>query len=502
MESNAEWNTTRFTDTHTNAIEGMDVQRQYPKPEMGDFSILPPLPPNPNVFPVSSNDAPDPDEPGTYFRTDDYNDDDVPFADGGEDLFGEKTIPHKALPKNTAVNPVLTDVLNTLENDAKADMNDLKKRFADLVTGVNYEKFDLPQFRILIKKILTFFPELIDTIIQSIALAFVDLYYLAETGISAVDVKKLDKNADISSLKKQIYCMLAIPFAYVVAYNWWFIFTTDVPYMKIGQTLQANKVSDFFLDCPMTPLVMLNYILIGFKYSKKGQSLTSLLVKLRPFLCLIIFGFIVMTYFAVFYTTSYFKKTMTDAIDSKENKLYSLVFSIVIIAFVFNKIFFMNKAIIPGVLAAFKAIASPITFIVMRIIQFLFILVFVPFSMLAVLFYLMAHSFFGIFMYGGSWSQTIRSIQYDVENTVPKVENENCFNDPWYMKLLRWVNKYLYAYRLYIIFAIAFIMNIASTFQDFKSESLKMAIFGFYLFCILAYCVFLGRRLYADFVSR
>jgi hypothetical protein len=274
-----------------------------------------------------------------------------------------------------------------------------------------------------------------------------------------------------------------------------------VPYVNVSQKVQENKVTDFFLDSILTPTHYANKWLLGSKQRFLGRILGGLLKRFRPFLCLIVCGFIVMTYFAVFYTTGYFKKTMVDAIDSNDNTLYSLIFSMVIISFVFNKIFFMNKAIIPGVLAAFKALTNPITFIVMRILQFVGILVFVPLSMVCFMLYLLVHSLFGIMMYGGgfgAWSTVLHKIDSDVKNSIPEV-NETCFADPWYMKALRWLNKYLYDYRMYILFGIAIIINLVSTFVDLKSKDLQISVMWIYLIFLLVYFVLFGRRIKNDF---
>lgn len=468
------------------------------------MAILAPPPPNPNLYakPSYLEELPDENDETRFYRMDDYDENvklQIPedVLKETEVKFGIETDPDAVVEhKKTEppVNPVLVEVKNSMDEDMETAKNNIRERFRQLVTGVDYDHFTVEQFRILMHKIVNFFPDVIDTCVHSVALLYVDFFYLKTNELSKLnkefakhDQQQKDKNADIFTVKKQLYCILAIPFTLLISYNWWFLFNSDMGYVPIGTKIDENSATEFLLGLNVKPLSVLNYLLLGFKESKRGKYITEVLSAFSQFKCLLMFAFILFTYFAVIKTTPYFKQTMNDVIDSRQNKLYSTVFTIVVLAFVFNKMLFMDKPIIPKVFAVFKVISSPLTHICTLIIRFLVILIMMPVSMFAIMLYLIVLSFGGILINTGDWSGTLHSIDYDVTHAVSDADAANCFIDPWYMKLLRGLNVSLYKYRMFIIFGIMLILNSVSTLSEMKSNTMRMSVFGFYIILIVLY---------------
>jgi hypothetical protein len=527
MENSTQWKSKWFSkDSKKDSQptkEGYvgEVQRKYPKPQIGigGIAVLAPPPPNPNLYskPSYSENILDtqPEDENRFNQRDDY-DPNVILQTPEEVLretevkFGIETDPlivetAKATESEEPENPVLAEVKNDMMDDLEASKNNIKERFRQLVTGVDYEHFTIDQFRILIRKIVNFFPDLIDTCVHSVAMLYVNMFYLKIDELSKLNEefsKKnpvvKEKNEDIYVVKKQLYCILAIPLTLLISYNWWFLFSSDIGYIPIGKQIDENSASEFLVGLNMKPLSVLNYLLLGFKEGNTGKSITKLLSRFSEFKCLFMFGFIVFTYFALIRSTPYFKQTMNDVIDSKQNKMYSVVFTIVVLAFVFNKILFMDKPIVPKVFAIFKVITSPITFIITLIVRFLVILIMMPISMFGIMLYLIFLSFGGILFNTGDWSGTLHNIDYEIRHVVPDADNTNCFIDPWYIKLLRGLNVSLYSYRMYIIYGIVLIMNMVTTLGEMKSNSMRMSVFGFYLILLLLYGILMLFKLRHD----
>ena len=495
-----QWNRENF-ETNT-VVNNIPIVRTYPKPQLGGGLDTMPVPPVPIVFTTPSNGSEkDMKDANRYFKQDEYdqntglNSNEVMFDTVRND-FVFQSVQKEAAKKND----VLSKIADELAADMKATADNIKDRFRQLVSGVDYENFDMEQFRILLHKIFNFFPDLIDTIVHSISLVFVELFYGATSKIQKNTAVNQNKASDVYSIKLQIYCVLSIPFTLLIAYNWWYLFTTDTPYLEIGKKLESVKILNFFFESSMVPVVMLNYTLLGLKNSPSGKNLVDLFKSLKAFTCIMIFAFFAMVYFVIYQYTPYFKATTNAVIDTTPNKVYSLVFTIVILSYICIDFFFMKLPIIPAFAAAFKAMSNPITFILTKLVKFIFILITIPLSMIAILLYLVIFSFFGIPIYQGfsHWITTIRLIDYDVLHSISDPENVACFKDPWYMKVIRFINRYSYQYMMYILFLTVLIINIVNVFVKFKSESLKMAVFGFYVLCASIFGVALTFKIRKD----
>ena len=363
--------------------------------------------------------------------------------------------------------------------------------------------FNATTFREFMKSVVNYVPESVDYYLYYVCYKFANAFYKIEgaeintyydllnkdiTYKNAKDEKVKDKlketadlNADADVLKKLAYGLVCLPFALYIAYNWWFLFNKTGVYIDFAKILEKISPLNFFFECTIQPTNIVNYLLLGLKDEDLSQSFFKssgdFLVQFRGIAFLMLLG---LSYYISYNYSGYFNKTLNDVIDSKKNTLYSLAFSIVIISFLFKDVFSMDR-----LFKMSSILGNPIFVLIALLIKFLFVMITVPFSLPFVFLFLIVFSFGGIIMnkgIGELWN-TMKIIDYEIENSFPDPEKNNCFEAGSLSEILHYINKYFFKYLLPILSSVISLVGIKNSGQ-IKSQSLQLLVLTFYGFAL------------------
>ncbi len=409
--------------------------------------------------------------------------------------------PEKKYAAETKENPFLEKIIETTPQEYATEDNNIKERLNNLLFGVDYSNFDSTQFRNLIHRIFNFFPELVDIGLYAISYKIVRLFYSKETVFAEKYLTPNKYEADIRSLKMQLYAFLAIPFSYLVGYNLWYLFTTVYPYKKIGDIVDSNSILKYIFETAFSPTVALNYALFGYKQTDGKMFAESAYNTMKPFLCVVAVLFFILVYFYVKNSSASIRNLFNNVIKNPtttKDPMYSLFFSAVMIAFVGINIFYMKEE--TPFMSMTLAFMSPITAIILLLIKMVIVLLTVPIGMLVLIIYLALFSTLGIVFYNGfaNFWGTIQAIDLEIKNSVPKPQG-SCTEEGIFTKILRWINTYSYNYLTFFIVAIVLISNMSSVFTETHSLKLKTMLVGIYTIIAVLYAMFMFWKIYKDY---
>lgn len=400
-------------------------------------------------------------------------------------------------------NPFLEKIIESTPQEYRTEDNNIQERLNNLFFGVDYSNFDATQFRNLIHRIFNFFPELVDIGLYAISYKIVRLFYSKETVFSEKHSTPNKYESDIRTLKLQLYAFLAIPFSYLVGYNLWYLFTTVYPYKKIGDIVDSNSILKYIFETSFTPTVALNYAMFGYKQGEGKSTVESLYTTLKPFMCLVAVLFFIVVYFYVKNSSAGIRNLFNNVIKNPtttKDPLYSVFFSVVMIAFFGINVFYMKEE--TPFMSMTLSFMSPITAIILLLVKMVVVLLTVPIGMLVLIIYLVLFSTMGIAFYNGftNFWGTIQAIDLEIKNSVPPPQG-SCTEENFFMKILRLINAYSYNYLTFFILGIVLISNMASVFSETHSIKLKTMLIGFYTIITVLYGMFMFWKIYKNYKS-
>lgn len=416
-----------------------------------------------------------------------------------EDPTPEAEIKYK---KETSENPFLEKIIDSTPQEYATEDNNIQERLKNLLFGVDFSNFDMNQFRNLIYRIFNFFPELADIGLYAISYKIVRLFYSKETVFAEKHSSPNKYEADIRTLKLQLYAFLAIPFSYLIGYNLWYLFTTVYPYKKIGKIVDSNSILKYIFETSFAPTVALNYALFGYKQGSGKFMSETAYSAMKPFMSIIAVLFFIIVYFYVKNNCASIRNLFNNVLKNPtttKDPIYSVFFFMVMVSFIGINVFNMKEDMpFVGMMLSFM---SPITTIVLLLVKMVIVLLTVPIGMLVLIIYLVIFSTIGIALYSGfsNFFGTIRGIDVEIQNSIPKPQG-SCAEEGIFMKIMRWINSHSYGYLTFFILAIVIISNMSSVFTEIHSLKLKTMLIGIYAIMATIYAMVMFWKIYKEYI--
>lgn len=354
----------------------------------------------------------------------------------------------------------------------KAALNDIapSKKITDNMRKLA-ANFNSTTFREFIKSLINYIPDVIDYYIYYACYKFAGLFHKVSPS-----KKSPDLNADADVLKTLAYSLLVLPLAYYLTYNWWFLFHTDGTYTDYAEILKLASPLNFFFECTIEPMNLLNWLLLGAKEGAAKTMFDGIGETAKKFKGLFFLALLGLVYYIVRHQSAYCNQTLNDVVDSKKNGLYSLCFAIVIIAFFFKDAFNVER-----LMSMATILGSSFFMLIALLIKFLFVMITVPFSLPFVFLFLIVYSFFGIAMKKGFseiWN-IMGIIDFEIEESFPNPETNNCFEESLFSTIMHYLNKYLFRFLLPIITVVICLAGIGDM-ANIKSAKLQLLVMTFY----------------------
>lgn len=358
------------------------------------------------------------------------------------------------------------------DTELKAALDEIapSKKIADNMRKMT-TNFNSTTFREFMKSLINYIPEVIDYYIYYSCYKFANLFHKMSPS-----KKSPDLNSDADTLKTLTYSLLALPLAYYLTYNWWFLFHTDGTYTDYAEILKLASPLNFFFECTIEPMNLVNWALLGAKDGFAKSMFDGIGESAKKFKGLFFLGLLAIIYSIVRYQSAYFNQTLNDVIDSKKNALYSLCFAIVIIAFFFKDAFNFER-----LTSMATVLGSSFFMLIALLIKFLFVMITVPFSLPFVFLFFIVYSFFGIAMKKGFseiWN-IMGIIDFEIEESFPNPETNNCFEESIFSGIMHYLNKYLFRFLMPIMTIVICLAGIGDI-AGMKSSKLQLLVMSFY----------------------